>query len=277
MNGSSNHMDTVPVLTLSPGARRAMLPDTFAEAHPFPLAIIDNFLPLDFAEGLHKEILSLQDMNQSNDYIFAKNKFEFPALQDIGSYGSELKRFFLSDEFAQALSAMYSRKLFVDANFTGGGVHRGGAGSFLDMHADFGRHPSEKNWVRELNILLYMNKDWKPEYYGSLDLVNSESGNSASVEPLFNRCVLMLTKGHTLHGYKPTAFPKGMYRNSIAAYAYSLETDEAKLAELSTTTSWQPVTANPVKRAAALIAPALVKAKQRLFGSNTVRKSENKS
>lgn len=252
-----------------------MAPNVFADAHPFPLAIIDDFLPSAFAEALHQEIVSLRDLTQSNDYIFAKNKFEFPALQDIGVYGSELKRFFLSEEFAQALSVMYGRKLFVDENFTGGGVHRGGAGSFLDMHADFGRHPSEKNWVRELNILLYMNKDWKPEYRGSLDLINSENRQSTAIDPLFNRCVLMLTKGHTLHGYKPTAFPEGMYRNSVAAYAYSLEIDEAKLAGLSTTTHWQPVDAKPVKRAAALLTPRLVRLKQRLLGSNTVKNSEN--
>lgn len=275
MNGSSNLVDTVPVMTLSHEAYRSMAPNVFADAHPFPLAIIDDFLPSDFAEGLYQEVISLHDLTQSNDYIFAKNKFEFPALQDIGVYGSELKRFLLSKEFSQALSAMYGRELFVDANFTGGGIHRGGAGSYLDMHADFGRHPSEKNWVRELNILLYMNKDWKTEYRGSLELINSENGKSTAIEPLFNRCVLMLTKGHTLHGYKPTAFPEGMYRNSVAAYAYSLEVDEAKLAALSTTTHWQPVDAKPVKKIAAFLAPQLVKLKQRFFGSNTVKNSEN--
>lgn len=276
MTGTPTLLDKAPTLTLSAAALGAMTPDQFRGADPFPLVVIDDFLPPLFAEGLHQEILSLKDLTQSNDYIFAKNKFEHPSLQDIGPHGAELKRFLLSDAFADALSTMYGHTLFVDADFTGGGVHRGGAGSFLDMHADFGRHPSEKNWVRELNILLYMNKDWRPEYRGSLDLTNAENGKSRAVEPLFNRCVLMLTKGHTLHGYKPTAFPEGMHRNSIAAYAYSLETDETKLASLSTTTKWQPVDAKPTKRIVARLAPQLVRLKQRLFGSNTVKNSGKK-
>lgn len=265
-----------PTLTLRDAVREAMSPTNFRSASPFPLAIIDDFLPVDFAAGLHGEIILLKDLTQSNDYIFAKSKFEYPALENIGPYGRELKRFLLSAEFADALSDMYQKKLFVDANFTGGGVHRGGGGSFLDMHADFGRHPNEKGWVRELNILLYMNKEWKPEYGGSLDLKNADNGISTAIEPLYNRCVLMLTKGHTLHGYKRTAFPEGMYRNSIAAYAYSNESDEKTLATLSTTTRWMPADASLTKRSIALVAPWLVRLKQRFFGSNTVRNSRKK-
>lgn len=276
MMNSSATITSAPALALSGAARLAMAPDRFSTAHPFPLLVIDDFLPEAFAEGLYEEILALQDLTQSNDYIFAKNKFEHPSLQDIGSYGEELKRFLVCGEFAEALSAMYGTTLFVDPNFTGGGVHRGGSGSFLDMHADFERHPGQDQWVRELNILLYMNRDWRPEYGGSLDLKNGETGKTLSIEPLFNRCVLMLTKGHTLHGYKRTSFPAGTHRNSIAAYAYSLETDAEKLADMSTTTKWKPANASFFKRAIAAAAPALVAAKQRLLGSNTVRNSGDK-
>ncbi|WP_310104818.1 2OG-Fe(II) oxygenase [Sphingomonas sp. BE138] len=267
-------MAAAPALRISDDMHAAMSARNFHSARPFPVVIIDDFLPADFADQLHREILSIKDLNQSNDYIFAKNKFEFPALEQIGPYGAEFKRFLLSGEFAAALTEMYGKPLFVDAHFTGGGVHRGGSGSFLDMHADFGRHPGEPQWVRELNILLYMNKDWQPDYLGSLDLTNAETGESRAIAPLYNRCVLMLTKDHTLHGYKKTAFPDGNFRNSIAAYAYSLEHDEAKLAELSTTTKWQPSDASVVKRGVAAIAPALVRLKQRLLGSNTVKNSK---
>lgn len=252
----------------------AMVAEVFQSAHPFPLVVIDDFLPSDFAQGLHEEIVALQDLSQSNDYIFAKNKFEFPALHEIGAHGAALKEFMLSNAFRDALSAMYGRQLIVDPKFTGGGVHRGGAGSFLDMHADFARHPAQSQWVRELNILLYMNRNWQPEFGGCLDLVNEKTGASCSIEPLFNRCVIMLTKDHTLHGYKPTSFPEGTYRSSVAAYAYSLETDEARLASLPTTTRWQPENAGFLKRAAALVAPRLVAFKQRVLGSATAKQSE---
>ncbi|MBW6532567.1 2OG-Fe(II) oxygenase [Sphingomonas sp. RRHST34] len=270
IGSTSSHPATAP-LHLSDAARAAMASSRFHDADPFPVLILDDFLPEAFAAGLHQEILALKDLSQSNDYIFAKNKFEYPTLEAIGPHGAELKRFLLSEEFGAALTAMYGRPLFVDANFTGGGVHRGGSGSFLDMHADFERHPGEKDWVRELNILLYMNKDWAPAHGGALDLKHADTGAASAIEPLYNRLVLMLTKSFTLHGYKRTSFPPGSYRNSIAAYAYSREADEGRLARLSTTTRWQPSDAGSVKRTIAALTPRLVRLKQRLLGSNTAR------
>ena len=58
--------------------------------------------------------------------------------------------------------------MFIDADFYGGGIHQGKAGSFLDMHADFNYHPLKEHWFRNLNLLLYLNKDWKKEYAGEL-------------------------------------------------------------------------------------------------------------
>jgi Rps23 Pro-64 3,4-dihydroxylase Tpa1-like proline 4-hydroxylase len=233
---------------------------------------MDNFLPSEVAEGLLREIAQHQDFRKSNDYIFAKNKFESPRIENFGEHGAALRDFLLSPAFAAALSAVYGKPLFVDPDFVGGGLHRGGEGSYLDMHTDFNLHPRNKTWVRELNLLLYLNKGWQPAHGGCLDLRHGDSGQTAAVQPLFNRMVIMLTKDFTFHGYKPIAFPAGTFRTSIAAYAYSLAASAEEVAHLRTTTSWAPGQDTPVRALIAKATPGLVSIKQRFFGSATARK-----
>ena len=244
----------------------------FAAGRPFPVLVIDGFLPGTTANGLLDEIAAFQEFQKSNDYIFAKSKFESPGIENLGPNGASFKALLLSPGMAEALTALYGRRIFVDPDFVGGGLHRGGEGSFLDMHADFNLHPRNRRWIRELNILLYLNKEWKPEYGGCLDLRHSRSGETASIEPRFNRLVLMLTKDFTLHGYKPINFPAGQFRTSIAAYAYSEAATAEEVAGLSTTTIWVPEGSSPLKSIVARFTPQLVTLKQKLLGSATARK-----
>jgi Rps23 Pro-64 3,4-dihydroxylase Tpa1-like proline 4-hydroxylase len=242
----------------------------FKSAIPFPHLVVDDFLPTSLAYGIYEETRSHLDFTKSNDYIFAKNKYESNDLGVLGKHCSALKSFLLSDEFRQFISAMYEHEIFVDPQFAGGGLHRGGKGSFLDMHADFNLHPAEKLWLRELNILYYLNPDWQKEYGGELELWNHQTGERQSISPIFNRLVIMLTKDHTLHGYKPIRFPDGQFRTSIAAYAYSHLSAKT---DLRTTTKW--VLENDqslVKRVIAKLTPTAVMIKQAIFGSNTGKK-----
>ena len=140
------------------------------------------------------------------------------------------------------------------------------------MHADFNLHPRNRSWIRELNILLYLNKDWRPDHGGCLELRDSNTGKTASIEPRFNRLVLMLTKDFTFHGYKTINFPENTFRTSIAAYAYSEASSAENLAALRTTTTWAPQGGGRLKSLLAHITPQIVTIKQRLFGSATSRK-----
>ena len=173
---------------------------------------------------------------------------------------------------AETLTIIYGTRVFVDPDFVGGGLHRGGEGSFLDMHTDFNLHPLNRRWIRELNVLLYLNKEWQPEYEGRLDLRHAHTGETASIEPVFNRLVLMLTKDFTLHGYKPINFPTGQFRTSIATYAYSEAGINDDLADLRTTTTWFPESGGAMKSMVAKVTPKLVALKQKFFGSSTARK-----
>lgn len=251
--------------------RLPALKNAFATAAPFPHIVVDNILHDASLAAVVEAMPAPEESKRSNDYLFAKNKFENPGFANSAQIFEELRDELLSDRFAEILSAVYDKPLFVDPRFLGGGIHQGGEGSFLDMHADFNRHPANKNWLRELNILLYLNQGHQEEWGGHLEMQHRETGERGRIAPVANRLVIMMTKPHTLHGYKPISFPKGRYRTSLAAYAYSLNEDFANVPLRST--QWEPENANVMKTSIARLWSPLVKIKTSLVGSNTERRS----
>jgi len=245
--------------------------DEFAKNSPYEHIVIDNFCNKEFLEEAVGLIPDAHNAghNKSNDYIFAKNKFEKSDFDLICPQLAELKNELLSERFSTWLSAITDQEIFIDPNFHGGGIHQGGKGSFLDMHADFNYHPENLSWFRNVNILLYLNKDWKPNYAGQLKLVDGreKNGKPYLIEPIFNRAVIMFTRDYTLHGYDPINFPSGTYRTSIAAYGY---TETGKAGKLRTTV-WMPEKSNIFKRFLGKHMSNLVSVKTSLFGSGTAK------
>ena len=241
----------------------------FQQAQPFPLVIIDHFAD---EKKLAKVVSSFpipgkNQINKSRDYIFAKNKYEKSNFRDISPDCNEIYQDLISPQFQKIIQAITKQEVFIDREFHGGGIHQGGEGSFLDMHVDFNYHPLHANWFRNLNILLYLNKDWQPEYKGKLKLKHTETGKTREVEPLFNRCVIMSTRDYTLHGYDPIAFPPGQFRRSIATYAYSLDANP----QGERSTLWMPEQSSLMKKIIGKYWPEIVKAKTSVFGSGTAR------
>jgi len=244
----------------------------FQSAKPFPHLVIDGLCDVASLNHLVDLIPDPVSNNiaQSRDYVFAKNKFEKSKFRDIAPEFEEIYSDLTSNRFQTILRSITGEEVFVDQEFHGGGLHQGGPGSFLDMHADFNHHPLHKNWFRNLNILVYLNRDWKKEYHGELKLRHLQGNGAATlVEPLFNRCVIMPTRDYTLHGYDKISFPEGQYRRSLASYAYSLT--EAALDTGDRSTVWYPEESGVWKRALGKSWPQLVKVKNRFFGSSTAK------
>lgn len=244
----------------------------YSDATPFEHLVIDRFLSDEGIRLVREQQFNRRASTQekSADFMFARNKIENPRIEDISEVTRRIRAELLSERFRTILSAIVGMDVFVDPDFTGGGLHQGGKGSFLEMHADFTRHPGKREWIRELNILLYLNPDYEPAWGGCLDLQHAYTGAKASIAPVENRAVIMLTKPHTLHGYKPIRFPDDRFRTSIAAYAYTVD-DGTRDVEYASTT-WVPQ--DPVKRAFAGLINPLVAVKQKLLGSRTARRAK---
>ena len=246
---------------------KSIMQAAYAKAKPYEHICIDNFLTQDGIAQIRRDYSGKDPStdDQSSDYLFAKNKYENNRFESISLSFGQLRRELISEEFQDFLEGLTGLPVFVDPDFAGGGLHQGGEGSFLEMHADFSRHPVKKDWVRELNILLYLNEGYRDDWLGALDLEDLHNGDRASILPVENRLVIMLSKSHTLHGYKRIRFPKGLYRTSVAAYGY-IQDDGSNEAGY-TSTVWAPK--NGVKRVFAGFVNKLVPIKQAMFGSRT--------
>ncbi len=236
----------------------------FLEAKPFPHIGIDGICEEDKLLQLYSQIPEIE--TPSADYVFAKNKFEKSKYYELGGLFQELHQDFLDPRFAEFVSYISNEAIFIDPTFYGGGIHQGKRGSFLDMHADFNYHPLHDNWYRNLNLLLYINKDWQKEHAGELKLEDGRTGEKTEVDVPFNRLAIMHCRSYTLHGYDPIQFPEGKFRTSIAAYAYSIHTDQL---ESSRTTVWHVKKESPVKYLLSKIWVPAVKIKSYFSKSKT--------
>jgi hypothetical protein len=239
----------------------------FENAEPFPLLVFDDFLVPSFAEDLHDQFPAIDAMPRSRDYMFG-NKHELSSVEAQGPAGQRFHELVLSDWFRTFLQEATGHDVFVDPGFFGGGFHQGGDGSFLDMHVDFNMHPQHDDWLRTLNILIYLSKDWEPSWGGELLVKLDPADEPRAIEPRFNRAVVMLTSDTTFHGYRKTSMPPGCTRKSLATYAYQ-SIDAGTVPKR--TTGWNPEEAGLLKRLTAKHFNSAVLAKNRVLGSRTAK------
>lgn len=243
------------------------LAEEFRTAEPFPLVVIDDFLDEATAKALLAEFPAPDAMPKSRDYVFG-DKHELSSVAEQGPTSKAFYDALMGERFQRFISTLAGTELFVDPAFHGGGFHQSGDGGFLDTHVDFNMHPLHEDWKRTLNVLLYLNEDWKPEYDGRLLIKNGPDGEVRAIEPLFNRGLIMVTDERTYHGFKKMSLPPGVTRKSIATYAYEKVPVGSMVAR---TTGWSPESAGPLKRVFARHYDTAVKVKTRLFGSATAK------
>ena len=206
--------------------RLSVLKEEFATAHPYQHIVIDNFLPSDIFQQAMADF-DVVSKEQWTGYLHV-NERKFansnpttwgPTLQQIAN---ELN----TPEFVSLLEELTGiPKLLIDPTFEGGGLHQSLRGGFLNMHADFTVHPHQRHWKRRLNLLLYCNENWLPEYGGGLELWDATMSHAEKiVEPLGNRILIFATDATSFHGHPdPLQCPDGVARRSMALYYFTYE------------------------------------------------------
>lgn len=243
------------------------LAEEFRTAEPFPLLVIDNFVDDATAEALLAEFPAVDAMPRSRDYVFG-DKHELSSVAEQGPTSRAFYDALMGEQFQEFISGLTGRKLFVDPAFHGGGFHQSADQGFLDTHVDFNMHPLHSDWLRVLNVLLYLNKDWREEYDGRLLIRKNPDDEPRGILPLFNRAVIMVTDDHTYHGFRKMSLPEGVTRKSIATYAYELVPEGSVRAR---TTGWSPEEGSALKRSFAKHYDTLVRVKGKLLGSATAK------
>ena len=197
----------------------------YLRSKPFPHIVIKNFFKKKFLEEVLNEFPDLQKINSSSKYN-NKNEIKF-AHNDKKNFTKNIKLIFdyLNSKnfliFLQRLSSI-NEKLLPDPNLSGGGLHEIKRGGVLKVHTDFSKHPF-KNLDRRLNILIYLNKRWKKNYGGELELWDKDMKRCVKkIKPDFNTMVIFSTNDYTNHGHpNPLNCPKLSSRKSLATYYFS--------------------------------------------------------
>ena len=198
---------------------------------PFPHIVIDDFFDSRTLGGVLFEVNTIDRSQRYAKFLDRKtdhNKFAFfPEV--VGPETLRLVNFLNSGPFLNYMENLTGiDNLIADPSYFGGGLHWIENGGFLEVHADF-NHLKKYNLERRINLLLYLNENWKDEYNGQLELWDRKTMTKAkSVSPIFNRCVVFSTTKESLHGHPaPLATPPGIARRSLALYYYTNTWDQA--------------------------------------------------
>ena len=209
---------------VSPKVDFETLAPVFRAARPFHHIVIDDFFEPVIALGLAEEFPAFDSpiWAEYNNPIEIKklcNRWDkFPRL----TYS--VFNFLNSPAFVAHMGTLVGEQLYPDPGLNGGGWHTHKAGGKLNTHLDYSIHP-KLGLERRVNIIVYVQPDWKPEFGGALGLwAPNQDGDgpgelAVEIPCSFNRAVIFDTSQNSWHGLpEPVRSPEGINRNSIAAY-----------------------------------------------------------
>ena len=199
------------------------LRDRYRNAKPFPHIAIDDFFPVPVVDAALAEFPKPGDIEWQR---FQNTREVKLACRDERLLGAAIRGLIWemnSQVFLRFLEILTGiENLIPDPQLSGGGMHQIVRGGQLGMHVDFNKH-SAYQLDRRLNLLLYLNKDWREEYGGHLELWDEDMSRCEKrILPVFNRVALFSTTEKSWHGHpNPLACPEGWSRKSIALYYYT--------------------------------------------------------
>lgn len=195
----------------------------YVTAAPFASGSFQNFF---VPERLDEVLAEFPDLTKIADYQFANNNEQKLATKGeykLGEKARDFIHFLNSQPFLDFLTELTGiENLLPDPSLAGGGYHEIKPGGFLKIHSDFNKHPVYK-LDRRLNVLIYLNKDWKEEYGGHFELWDTDMTHCVTkIAPLFNTMALFSTTSRSYHGHPNVlTCPPDRSRKSIALYYYT--------------------------------------------------------
>ena len=205
----------------------------YATAYPYPHTVIDNFMNEQFLNRAVNQVEYVDwgyDDGDGDDLdshqvkkLYSPHKVGM--WDNMPEHVTNLLNFLNSKEVLNYLEELTGiSDLIADPELYGGGVHRILSGGKLSVHADYNFHPLTK-LHRRVNLLLYLNKDWKEEWGGDLQLWNKDMSMCVKkILPIFNRAVIFNITSDAYHGHPgPLKSPEGIDRLSFALYYFTKE------------------------------------------------------
>lgn len=208
----------------------------FKNATPFPYIVIDDFLEPE------RYLTLASDFPPAGDYLWKRPTNKHTVEKSVtkkGRFGS--KDYLYPVSFRNLIWELHSSTfllflegltgilgLLPDPYLAEGGLHSTARNGFLDIHADFS-HSDKTGLERRLNLIFYLNANWKPTYGGNLGLYDKDCNECESIMPIANRVVIFETSEYSFHGHpEPLSCPEEVSRKSLALYYYTMPRAERK-------------------------------------------------
>src|SRR5262245_2797343 len=198
-------MELIPAFYFDPAelARLAeRLGPSFRTASPFRHVVLDDFLPREVIELLIREYPGPEDiawkMHGPGRTQWARDKDSAKLANDDETKFGPFTRHFMGQlnsgvflAFLEQLTGL--RGILAGPIHVSCAMHSTRRGEQLMMHTDVNRHPHGLQMHQVLNLILYLNSDWKEEYGGHLELWNEQRQPVRRVLPIANRALLFHT------------------------------------------------------------------------------------
>jgi len=207
------------------------LRDRFATAQPFRHLVVDELLDPAFLRSLVEQFPAFEAKNAVNEYGEAGGKAVRADLPRLGPAYAQFDALMQDRGFLAWLSEVTGiPNLLYDPEYVGGGTHENVSGQDLDPHVDFNYH-TNGHWHRRLNLILFLNDHWKPDWGGCLELHRNpwlppSEDETQTVVPQANRAVIFETTENSWHGFPRITLPEdasGITRRTVAVYFYTTE------------------------------------------------------
>lgn len=198
----------------------------YRNALPFPHIALEDLLESEAAKAAMHAFPKVKDQGWIHYVHVNEKKHGLNKMDRLPPYLRSVIQELNSDQFVKWLERLTGIEgLRADDMLEGGGLHQSQRGGFLNIHADFTVHPHKRNWKRRVNVLVYLNKNWRIEWGGDLELWERDmSACGQKIPPLFNRCVIFNTDEDSYHGLPdPIQCPEEETRKSIALYYFTVE------------------------------------------------------
>lgn len=214
-------------------SRLPELAERYRSAGPFPHIVVDDVLFGDAFTHAAKEFPPMRDPFWKGYLHVNETKYGNTQPDTWGPTLNAVAKEFVSPEFVSFLEELTGiTSLLPDWSMDGGGLHQTLRGGHLNVHADFTTHHVKENWSRRVNILLYLNEEWREEWGGQLELWDKEmTAPQAKVQPAGNRMLVFTTTADSFHGH-PDALtcPEDLARCSMALYYFTEEVSPVRKA-----------------------------------------------
>lgn len=195
--------------------------EQFKDSPPYPHIIIDDFLKPEIADALFENFPTSQEMRKSYKNL-NEQKSEGSGFDEYHPSFMQVKNELRTEKFIKFMEELTGIKdLILPDDHRGSGVHQGFNGSYLDVHVDFSIHPTLKKH-RRLNLLIFLNKNWKEEYGGHCEFWDKDVKNLVNKAlPSHNRAVIFECSQISYHGYSTIHIPEDESRKSFYSYFYT--------------------------------------------------------